>query len=57
MERGTISNVFESLFELLFKYRPLLFEEGDFAFRASWAGYLALVAAAVAASITRIGDA
>ena len=38
----------ESLFEFLFKYRPLLFQEGDVAFRASWLGLLALVPAAVA---------
>ena len=44
--------MFESLFEFLFKYRPLMFEEGDFAFRASWAGYLALIAAAGAAFLT-----
>ena len=37
--------MFESLFEFLFKYRPLIFEEGDFALRGSWAGYLALVLA------------
>ena len=42
----------ESLFEFLFKYRPLLFQQGDFAFRASWLGYLAVVAAAVAAFVT-----
>ena len=38
----------ESLFEFLFKYRPLLFQEGDVAVRASWLGLLALVPAAVA---------
>ena len=38
----------ESLFEFLFKYRPLLFQQGDVAFRASWLGLLALVPAAVA---------
>ena len=36
--------MFESFFELLFKYRPLMFEEGEFAFRASWIGGLAVVA-------------
>ena len=36
--------MFESFFELLFKYRPLMFEEGEFAFRASWTGGLAVVA-------------
>ena len=44
--------MFESLFELLFKYRPLMFEQGDFAFRASWAGGLALVVALAAAAVT-----
>ena len=38
----------ESLFEFLFKYRLLLFQQGDVAFRASWLGLLALVPAAVA---------
>ena len=44
--------MFESLFELLFKYRPLIFEQGDFAFRASWVGYLAVLAAAAAGLLT-----
>ena len=44
--------MFESLFELLFKYRPLMFEQGDFAFRASWVGYLAVLAAAAAGFLT-----
>ena len=44
--------MFESLFELLFKYRPLLFEQGYFAFRASWAGGLALAVAVAAAVVT-----
>ncbi len=39
----------ESLFEFLFKYRPLLFQQGDVTFRASWLGYLALVPAGIAA--------
>ena len=41
-----------SLFEFFFKYRPLLFQQGEFAFRASWLGYLAVAAAAVAAFVT-----
>ncbi len=41
-----------SLFEFLFKYRPLIFQQGDFAFRGSSLGYLALVVAAVAAFLT-----
>ena len=44
--------MFESLFELLFKYRPLMFEQGDFVFRASWVGYLAVLAAAAAGFLT-----
>ena len=44
--------MFESLFEFFFKYRPLMFEQGDFAFRASWAGGLALAAALAAAAVT-----
>ena len=42
----------ESLFEFLFKYRLLLFQQGELAFRASWLGYLALVPAAIAAFLT-----
>ncbi|MFL2434823.1 MAG: glutamine amidotransferase [Vicinamibacterales bacterium] len=44
--------MFESLFEFLFKYRPLMFEQGDFTFRASWVGGLALLAVVVAAAAT-----
>ena len=44
--------MFESFFELLFKYRPLMFEEGEFAFRASWTGGLAVVAMIVAGIAT-----
>lgn len=33
----------EALFEFLFKYRPLLFERGDFMFSAPWPVYLAAV--------------
>ena len=44
--------MFESLFEFLFKYRPLIFEQGTFAFRASWVGYLAVVAATAAGLLT-----
>ena len=42
----------ESLFEFFFKYRPLIFQQGDFALRASWLGYLALGVAGVAAVLT-----
>jgi uncharacterized membrane protein len=34
----------ESLFEFLFKYRPLIFERGDFMFNAPWPIYVAAVA-------------
>ena len=44
--------MFESLFEFLFKYRPLIFDQGEFALRASWAGLLALAAAAGATYLT-----
>ncbi|MCY4028093.1 MAG: glutamine amidotransferase [Acidobacteria bacterium] len=42
--------MFEPIFEFLFKYRPLVFEQGDFAIRAPWA--IALGAAAVAGALT-----
>ena len=38
--------MFESLFEFLFNYRPVMFEQGTFALRASWFGLLAAAAAA-----------
>tara|TARA_Y100000588_G_scaffold237773_1_gene251503 strand:- start:1372 stop:3651 length:2280 start_codon:yes stop_codon:yes gene_type:complete len=43
--------VFESLFELLFKYRPVIFEQGEFAWRASELGYLLSFMVAIAAII------
>ena len=51
--------MFASLFELFFKYRPVVFQEGDFQFGATPALYVAIalaVAGAVAAvvSYTRI---
>ena len=42
----------ESLFEFFFKYRPLIYQQGDFAFRTSWLGYLAVAVAGVAAIVT-----
>ncbi len=42
--------MFEALFEFLFKYRPLVFEQGDFAIRAPWA--VALVAVLAAGVLT-----
>ena len=44
--------MFESLFEFFFKYRPLIFQQGDFALRASWLGVLAIAVAGVAALVT-----
>ena len=44
--------MFEPLFEFLFKYRPLIFEQGELALRASWVGLLALGAAAGAGYLT-----
>ena len=42
--------MFEAIFEFLFKYRPLVFEQGDFAIRAPWA--IALAAAIAAGALT-----
>ena len=42
----------ETAFEFFFKYRPLIFQQGEFALRASWLGYLALIAAGAAAFLT-----
>ena len=42
----------ETVFEFLFKYRPLIFQQGEFALRASWLGYLALIVAGAAAFLT-----
>ena len=44
--------MFESLFEFFFKYRPLIFQQGDFALRASWLGLLAVAVAGGAAFVT-----
>ena len=44
--------MFESLFEFLFKYRPLVFEEGDLTFRPTAVTYLAAVAVVVAGVVT-----
>ena len=45
-------DMFESLFEFLFKYRPLVFEEGDFTFRPTAVTYLATVAVVVAGGVS-----
>jgi len=42
----------ESLFEFLFKYRPLLFEEGDLAFRPTAATYVAAAAVVLVGVVT-----
>ena len=44
--------MFDAIFEFFFKYRPLMFEQGDFAFRASWLGGLAALAAVAAGVVT-----
>jgi len=44
--------VFESLFEFFFKYRLLIFQQGDFALRASWLGLLAVAVAGISALVT-----
>ena len=44
--------MFESLFEFLFKYRPLLFEEGDLAFRPTAATFVAAAAVVVVGVVT-----
>ena len=44
--------MFESLFEFFFKYRPLIFEQGDFALRASWLAFLAIAVAGGAVFVT-----
>ena len=41
----------ESLFEFFFKYRPLIFQQGDFALRGSWFGFLAIAVAGAAAFV------
>ena len=44
--------MFESLFEFLFKYRPIVFEEGDLAFRPTTVTYLAVVAVVAIGVVT-----
>lgn len=41
----------ESLFEFLFKYRPLLFERGDLAFTTPWPVYIVVLAASAAGAL------
>jgi uncharacterized membrane protein len=45
--------VFESLFQLLFAYRPVVFSQGDLRF-AAWSGSYAALAVAVAAGVVAI---
>lgn len=40
-----MSAFFEQAFEALFKYRPLIFQRGDFTFASSWPAWLVLAAA------------
>jgi len=47
--------VFERLFELLFKYRPVVFQQGEFAFGASWPVALIVVLGAAAAGVAVAG--
>jgi uncharacterized membrane protein len=42
----------DQIFEFLFKYRPLLFQEGDFAFTAPWSVMALLAVAGTAAVVT-----
>ena len=44
--------MFDAIFEFFFKYRPLMFEQGDFTFRASWIGGIAALAAIAAGVVT-----
>ena len=44
--------MFESLFEFLFKYRPLVFEEGDLTFRPTAVTYLAALAVVAVGVVT-----
>ena len=43
--------MFESVFEFLFKYRPLVFQEGDFTLRATWTVYIVATLAAAAVAV------
>ena len=43
--------MFESVFEFLFKYRPLVFQEGDFTLRATWTVYIVSTLAAAAVAV------
>jgi uncharacterized membrane protein len=38
-----MQSFFESIFEFLFKYRPIVYERGEFAFGSSWSGWLLLL--------------
>ena len=43
--------MFESAFEFLFKYRLLVFQEGDFTLRATWTVYIVATLAAAAVAV------
>ena len=47
--------MFERLFELLFKYRPVVFEQGEFAFGASWPVAIVVAVGAAAAVVVVAG--
>jgi len=47
--------LFERLFELLFKYRPVVFEQGELAFGASWPVALVVAVGAAAAAVAVAG--
>ena len=44
----------DRVFELLFKYRPLVFSEGDFTFAAPWSLVLFGAVAAIVVTLTTI---
>ena len=44
--------MFEALFEFFFKYRWLVFQQGDLSFRANWVGYVAVIAAILLIAVT-----
>jgi len=44
----------ERLFEVLFKYRPLVYQEGDLAFTAPWSTGIVLLLAAVVIAVTAV---
>ena len=45
-------DVFDALFELLFKYRPLVFEQGDFVLGSPWSLVLVVLVLGLGAAVT-----